>query len=257
MPDDKQTIWTGFTRALRTPSDAEENFNLTGYVGPAGNGLQAFARFNPNTHFAPEQLNGFEAGYRRLLGKNLFVGIAGFYNHYHNLEDEEITGSFFLENTPAPPHLLLPAQFGNGLFGTTKGFEISPSWQIRKWWQVNASYSFLQMDIFQKPNIVNAETPASLTGSSPRHEAAVHSTVDLPRNFSLDFSWRYQGALPAQLVPAYSTADARLGYKFSSHWDLSLVGRNLLQPSHFEFAGDPGPLVGIKRSTYARLTWTR
>ena len=36
-----------------------------------------------------------------------------------------------------------------------------------------------------------------------------------------------------------------------------LAGRNLLQPSHFEAAGDPGPLVGIKRSAYVKLTWSK
>ena len=30
-PSDKQTVWAAFTHALRTPSDAEENFNLSGY----------------------------------------------------------------------------------------------------------------------------------------------------------------------------------------------------------------------------------
>jgi hypothetical protein len=37
--------------------------------------------------------------------------------------------------------------------------------------------------------------------------------------------------------------------------ELALVGENLLQPYHFEFGGDPGALVGIKRSAYAKVTW--
>ena len=38
--------------------------------------------------------------------------------------------------------------------------------------------------------------------------------------------------------------------------DFELVGRNLLQPYHFEYGGDP-TLVGIKRAGFLRLTWTR
>jgi iron complex outermembrane receptor protein len=63
--------------------------------------------------------------------------------------------------------------------------------------------------------------------------------------------------LPGQNVLAYSTGDARLGWRFSRHFDLSIIGRNLFQPSHFEYGGDPLGLVGIKRSVYAKLTWSR
>jgi hypothetical protein len=38
---------------------------------------------------------------------------------------------------------------------------------------------------------------------------------------------------------------------------LALVGHNLFQPWHYEYGSDPGGLVGIKRSGYAELTWTR
>jgi hypothetical protein len=39
--------------------------------------------------------------------------------------------------------------------------------------------------------------------------------------------------------------------------EVSVTGRNLFQPWHPEYAGDPGPLVGIRRSVYAQLTWSR
>ena len=59
------------------------------------------------------------------------------------------------------------------------------------------------------------------------------------------------------MVKDYSTADARFSWQVSKQFDLELVGRNLLQPYHFEYMDDPGPLVGIRREGYARLTWTR
>jgi iron complex outermembrane recepter protein len=256
-PDNKQTIWTAFTHALRTPSDAEENFYLSGYIGQQANGTQAFARFNANSQFAPEQLNAYEAGYRRLIGTKLYLEFDGFYNHHHNLADEEITGPFFLENTPAPAHLLLPAQFGNGLYGTTKGGEIIPSWQVKSYWRISGSYSFLQMDIKSDPRSGNVEPVAAVNGSSPRHEVSLHSSFDLAKKVSVDGDWRYESALPWQLVHAYSTVDARIAWKITRQWELSLAGRNLLQPSHVEFSGDPGPLVGIRRNAYIKLTWAR
>jgi iron complex outermembrane receptor protein len=69
---------------VRTPSRAEQEFYLSSYLGPGGGGLPFFGRFNANPDFAPEQLNGYEAGYRALIGRNFFVDIAAFWNHYHS-----------------------------------------------------------------------------------------------------------------------------------------------------------------------------
>ena len=120
-PSENETVWAAFTHALRTPSDAEENFYLSGFVGIAPGGVPEMARFNANPNFAPEQMNGYELGYRRLVRKSVLVDLASFYNHYHDLFDEEFAGPVFLENNPAPVHYLLPAQFRNGLLGYTKG----------------------------------------------------------------------------------------------------------------------------------------
>jgi len=252
-PTDKQTFWTACTHALRTPSDAEENFYLSGYLGSSSTGIPIFARFNPNHQFAPEQLNGYEIGYRRFFRKNLYVDFAGFYNHYHDLYDEQLTGGFYLENDPAPPHLLLPAEFGNGVFGTTKGFEISPEWDVRDYWQLRGSYSFLQVDL-QTASPAFGFAPGEI-GTSPKHEATLESSLDISKNLSLDLTYRYVAALPAFAIPAYSTADARLGWRFSRQLELALAGRNLFQPHHFEYQYDPGPLIGIIRSAYLELTW--
>ena len=62
---------------------------------------------------------------------------------------------------------------------------------------------------------------------------------------------------PNSDVHPYNTADARLGRAMSEGLSFAVVGQNLLRPNHPEFGGDPGPLVGIKRTVYASLTWTR
>ena len=64
-------------------------------------------------------------------------------------------------------------------------------------------------------------------------------------------------ALPAQSVTAYQTGDARVGWTPRRSLDISFVGQNLFQPYHPEFGGDDGPLVGIRRSYYAKVTWKR
>jgi iron complex outermembrane receptor protein len=256
-PTPSHALWAAYTHALRTPSDAEENFFLSGYIGNTSSGVPYFARFNANRRFVPEQLNGYEIGYRQLLGKRLSVDLATFYNHYHDLVDQEITGSPFLENSPAPAHFLLPAQFGNGLLGSTKGFEIAPEWQPTRFWQVRGAYSFLRMALQKSPTSLDVGTALGIAGSSPKHEGTIQSSFALSRAVTLDLTWRYVAALPAMSVPAYSTADARFAWRLREHFEIALVGRNLLQPSHPEYGQDPGPIVAIRRSAYLKLTWNR
>ena len=98
---------------------------------------------------------------------------------------------------------------------------------------------------------------SSYMGSSPSHWRASNRSSTLPKHFELDETYRYSDALPAQGVGAYSTADVRLGWHLGEGLDFSVVGQNLLRPSHAEFGGDPGPLVGIKRSVYGKVTWRR
>ena len=256
-PDDKQTVWAAFTHALRTPSDSEENFALLGFVGTTPSSTPFFARFNPNANFAPEQLNGYELGYRRLLGKNLYVDVTGFYNHYHDLFSEDLAGSTFLETDPAPAHFLLPAQFRNGLRGSTKGAEIAPEWRPTSFWRLRGSYSYLHMNVDKSPNSGDVGTAPFIVGSSPQHQGSVQSAFDFPKGLQLDLAYRYVSSLSGQKVSSYSTGDARFGWRVNRQLDLSFVGQNLFQPWHFEYGGDPGPLIGIARSAFVRMTWSQ
>jgi iron complex outermembrane recepter protein len=96
---------------------------------------------------------------------------------------------------------------------------------------------------------------AGYNGSSPRHQVAVQSLFNLPKKLEFDQTYRYVAALPAQTVTSYNTVDTRLSWHFAGQMEGSVVGRNLLQPHHPEFGGDPGGLVGIERSAYAQITW--
>ncbi len=206
-PTEKDTFWTAYTHALRTPSDAEANFNLSGFLGFSGT-TPYFARFSANPGFVPEQMNGYELGYRRLLGANVYLDLTAFYNHYHDLFSEDILGAPFLEAIPAPDHLLLPAQFGNGLRGSTKGAEVAVEWRPRDYWRLRGSYSHLHMNVDRAPGSQDVGSAAQIVGSSPEHETMIQSSFDLSKNLQLDLAFRYVSELPRLHIPSYSTGDA-------------------------------------------------
>jgi iron complex outermembrane receptor protein len=254
-PTSTQTLWAAFTHAVRTPADVERDFFLSSYLGNVGD-LPFFARFNANRNFQSENLNGYELGYRRLITSKLYVDIATFFNQYTDLLSEDITGPIFVETDPMPTHLLLPAEFGNGLKATTEGGEIASEWRPVKFWRLKGSYSFLEMHVKKEPGSLDVGSAAGIQGSSPQHEVLLQSGFDLPKSVTADFQIRYVSNLPAQKVPSYWTGDLSLGWQVNSNLRLTAVGQNLFQPYHFEFLSDPRGLVGIERAVYGKVTWT-
>src|SRR3989441_3616758 len=252
-PSSRQTVWGAVTRAVRTPSRVEEDLQLTALAAPAP---LTFFRVIGDRKFSSESLIGYEAGYRSLLGPKFHVDIAAFYNNYDHLLSIE-PGAPFSESSPPPPHFVVPFLIRNGLLGSTSGIEIAPDWRPTLWWRLEGSYSYLYTDLKRRTGSLDPSTVSSIEGSSPHHQVVIQSSLDLPKNLEFDQTYRYVSALPAQLVGSYGTADVRLGWRLTRHFSLSLSGRNLLQPRHAEFGGDPGSLVGIKRSVYGKITWQK
>jgi iron complex outermembrane recepter protein len=248
----QQTFWAAVTRAVRTPSRIEEDFQLTDFA--LANPL-AYVVVDGNHQLKSESLIGFEAGYRTLVTPKLYVDIAIF----HNKHDDLISlgaPALAVDFTPAPPHFTVSFPYVNGLKGNSDGFEIAPDWKLTSWWQLKATYSYLNLHLESEPGVVDGDGYVSLDeGSSPHNQVTFESQFNLPKKFEFDQTYRYVSALPAQAVKSYSTADTRFSWFTSRQMEFSVIGQNLLQPQHAEFGGDPGGLVGIKRSVYANITW--
>jgi len=251
-PNKQHTVWGSVSRAVRTPSRIEDNFEFTALVIPQ---LPLYVRLIGDGEFNAEQLLGYEFGYRAYVARRGFVSLAGFHNRYDDLLSVE--GQSIQAETQPPPKLILPLLFRNGVRATTSGFEVSGLLDIESWWRVQGFYSFMGLDARNKAGSNDASTVRQLENDSPAHQAMVQSSFNLPGRFEADLMWRYVSGLPNQQVPAYQTGDIRFSRRLGREFELALVGRNLLQPSHVEYGGNPGGLVRIRRSAYLKITWTR
>ena len=190
-PRKQQTFWAAVTRAVRTPSRIEDNFQFNALAVPA---LPLYLRLIGDGNFVPETMLGYEAGYRQFFNPKVYVDVATFYNQYNHLLSVENFPAF-VETTPPPTHLVLPIYLRNGLKGETYGFEVSPAVQISKWWQVMGSYSFLHLDVRRLPWSDDASSVAQLEGSSPTSVITLQSHLNLPGNFEFDATYRYSSQL--------------------------------------------------------------
>ncbi len=252
-PSEHQSLWASVTRAVRTPSDLEDTLQQTTFKSASP---LAFNVTTGDGVFTSETDISYEAGYRQLIHPKLSVDIATFYNDYNHLEslDPETP---YTTSEDGETFTVQPFVNRNGLYGTTKGFEIAPSWKPATWWRVQGSWSYLDMDLKSRATSTDTTSVASEDNSSPRHTFGFQSYLDLKAHLEFSQVFRYVSILGAQNVPGYETADLRLAWQATPHFEFSVTGQNLLQPRHEEYGGDPNFLVGIKRSVFATITWRR
>lgn len=252
-PSATQTVWGAVTRAVRTASRIEDNFqfNFLYQQNPP-----AYIRLAGDGNFTPEQLIGYEAGYRNYLSSKGFISLSLFHNRYTDLESVENAG-LMTETDPPPAHQVLPLYLRNGVMANTTGGELASLWDVSDAWRVRASYSLVRLDAKRSPGSNDASTVAQLEGETPQHKVVAQSFFTLPASLQLDLTYRYVSAVPHLGIPAYHTGDLRLARRITGGLEFEVVGRNLLQPFHLEYTGPPGPAVAVRRSGYLALTWTR
>jgi iron complex outermembrane receptor protein len=250
-PSRKQTLWAGVTRAVRTPSDIEDTITSTSFLTSSP---LSVARTTGDGRFTSETLVGYEAGYRSLLTSTFSIDVATFYNRYNHLMSLE-PGTPYSEVDDGLVTTVFPFQNGNGIQGTTKGFELTPDWKPKDWWRLQGSFSFLTMDMMAVESSNDITTASTLVHSSPRRQGRIQSYFDVGRKIELSATWRYVSAIPFYQVSSYQTGDLRFSWRFLKNVEFAVTGQNLLQPHHPEFGGDPGPLVGIKRNIFASLSF--
>lgn len=234
-PTPRQTLWTSISRAVRTPTRAEHDaYFRPDYTYP-------LILFRGDRSFDSETLVAFEAGYRVRPDENLFVDLAVFLNRYDNLRT--------FSSEPPDPTLILR----NAREGDTAGAELMITWQPASWWRLTGSYSYLHEDLRFESGIVDPTAGFLETNDAP-HTAKLTSAINLRNNVEVDLSFRYVDRLPFPYVPSYLELDVRLGWRPTEALELSLVGRNLLDASHPEFAATIMP-VEIERGAYFQITW--
>ncbi len=257
-PSNWMTLWSAVSRAERTPDrrDTQLVAALAAFPDPAGSSTPVEAVLFGNPQFLPEHVLAYEAGLRAEPNRRLSVDVSTFFNRYDHLESLE-QGQRVFQPVPFPARFVVPITFGNLLFGTTAGGEVSANLKLTGHWTISPGYAFLEMHLHTKASSADDSSVAEYQGSSPQHQAQLRSHMDLSHGLSWDANAYFVSARPSQGVASYTRVDTQLRWNFAERADLSLVGQNLLRDHHLE-SMDSLTLVNsslIKRSAYAKFTW--
>jgi iron complex outermembrane receptor protein len=234
-PTANQTFWGAISRAVRTPSRAESDVQV--------NSLAGFTILG-NPSGVSEELLAYELGYRMLPHPKVSLDFAAFYNSYEELRS--------LETIPTSP-----VYSDNKLDGETYGVEVGSEWQVLDCWRLRVAYTYLRAQLHIVDGGADPFTEALIEGSAPQQQFSLRSIAELTRNVEFDWGVRFVDSLHNPEVPAYVTLDARLAWRPTEQLELSLVGLNLLDDRHPEFASQIiiTPMREVERSIYGKITW--
>jgi iron complex outermembrane receptor protein len=251
-PANRQHIWMGASRALRTPSLADLVLRLNAVVVP-GEPVPIIIGALGNPQYRAEELLEAEAGYRLEIGSAVFFDVTAFRGHYNGLPTSEPLAPVF-ETTPGPPHVFLASRLQNLLQADTTGVEIAAHVSPVPGWRVDASYSTFHLTPHPDASSMDPAA-ATFDGNAPDHQWQVHSSVALGPRTEVDGTLFHTGAITSLVVPAYTRADVRVEVRLTGRLSAVAAGRNLFDSTHAEYTSNVLVATRVPRSANVSLTW--
>lgn len=227
---ERNTTWAAISRAVRAPSRVDREL----FIPPQAPFLVA-----GGPDFQSETAVSYELGHHSRIGERL-----------------SWSGTLFahrLEGLRAGVEGQVPATVQNLVEGRSVGVETWARWQVTRSWRLDAG-ALLQRTRRQSVVAGDLRTVFPDLGNDPSAQWSLRSRHDLARGIELDLALRRVGRLRTVPVPAYTALDMRLGWRVSPSLTLAVLGQNLLDPRHQEFAFAPAASQ-IDRRVFIQAVW--
>ena len=235
--DDQSTLWGAVSRAVRTPSRADNNLFAAVPAGPVT------VVSLPNDRLGGEVIWAYEAGYRLSPVEELAFDLTLFFNEYSHLRSRESRTAF----------PIITSTRSDGLSGESYGGEFATTWRVSESWVMHAGYSYLQMQLHTRSGSMDT-TSESAEGTSPHHQAFMRSSWNLSKSWQFDLGIRYVDELPSLQIPAYTAMDLRLAHRPNEQVEFIVGAQNLLDNQHPEFLpGFNGAPQEVEHSVYVKM----
>ena len=235
-PNDRNTVWASFSRAVSTPSRTYADMNLIYNSIPS-------MSITGRGDLKSQEVKSYELGYRVKPKDNLFFDFSLFYNEYDHL--------ISLENNPTAFSTI----YDNSVYGETYGTEIAAHWQVNEKWKLAGGYRFLKMQMHTENSSTDTSTAKRKERSSPQNIFHLNSQLNLRDDLEFNTTFYYVGSVPQYNIPSYTRLDMGVTWHISDSMNFSVIGQNLLDRAHPEF-GDDGPVATeVQRGVFGKLTW--
>jgi len=265
-PTPNQSFWAAVSRAVRTPTRADENAQVDLTVTPASPPqvpLPVLTRNipAPSGRIRSEKVRTLEVGYRQQLDAALSLDLTAFLSAYQDLRSAQLASQQVI--LTGIPHIEEDINPVNAVQAHTRGVELSVDWRPVPGWRLQPSYSYLHIHAATSSTdpLVQFDA-AGVGGSAPLQEWTLRSAWTPSSRQQWDLWLRHVGALEnadesGTVIAAYTTLDARAAWRPRPALELSVVGQNLLQARHAEFVPDllPSVTLQVQRSFYIKAKY--
>jgi len=127
---------------------------------------------------------------------------------------------------------------------------------LRDDWRLSGTYTAQKVDLRNKSGGTDAST-ATAEATSPEHQLRLTSSWDVTPDLEFDASVRVVDKVTttAGTIDNYMSMDLQVAWQARKNLELSIVGQNLLDANHPEFAAAPiSPAAGqLPRGVYGQL----
>jgi iron complex outermembrane receptor protein len=188
------------------------------------------------------------------VSRRFSVDAASFLSYYHGLQTAEPGTPYY--TTGPNPYQVVPTLSSDLGHARDYGLEVSANWNVTSAWKVSGSYTYIQMHAAGDPSSQDPDVAATAY-DTPKHQFQVHSLVDLNHQLQWDTALYHVGQLLDSgdgPTPSYERLDTRLGWRARESLEFSLIGQNLLSPSHAEFHDDLMFHTLVARAVIGKIT---
>ena len=199
-----------------------------------------------------ERVDALELGYRRTLANGSVEAVL-FHHDYRRLISSTKGPLDYLSNAPLLVQPVFRSYFSNA---RTTGVEFAADMAITATLRAQGSYTVLDTQARHYVDPVSDAAGAALESAAPHHWASLHALWSPGGGHEFDLMLRRIGAVRGG-VPAYTSVDVRYGWRLGRAFDLAVVGQNLFDNRHLEYASDffVSQLSYQPRRTYIQGLW--
>lgn len=271
---DVGTFWGAVSQAVRTPSLGETEFDslLVPAVLPPGSPMNPTPlplgiSVEGNENLDAERLLAYELGWRGTLSDNFSGSVSVYHHEYDDVVEARQKGltcepsgvqmALMPACLLASSHVLFRTDVVNTARAFETGVEVDVEWMASEHLRLAAQLTLRDLDA----KAANGGNPlgAGFGPGDPQWSAAAQVAWQPVPGLQLDLTMRAVDDAKKHNIDDYTTADLRAAWRLTPAVSIELLGANLLEAGHREYASELGDVDAshVQRTLLARVTWAR
>ncbi|MCB9884550.1 MAG: TonB-dependent receptor [Planctomycetes bacterium] len=244
-------VWGSASRAVRTPSRAEDSAHIDySATGGGPGGLPVVTVLTANRDLDAERLNAYELGVRGAMSESWLGELITFVHDYDDMT-AYVAGTPFVSNVPNP-RFEVPLIGTNAYAFRNSGVEASITWRPSNSWRVVGGYSYLDQHLLDDGGAASA---AGGYGDHPDHQALLRVAYAPEASWEAGAQAFYYDAVKTAATDAFVRLDLSLTWTPDPNTRLGIVGQNLLDDRHREAGFDLFTTpTEVERSVYVMFS---